>query len=1529
MANLVRYYFRKLGANFVDFKLDYPNSNLSLIGSDVVYVGSSGVDRVYVAKGVKFTFNNSGTGIDEIYLGGSLADYTSTAIGTSTLLLTSASKANTTITLASEDKVFFSDGSTSVKSLINYAASSTPFTLNTTENSLTLPSTNNLDSILRAYTKDPAGVVFAQPHAGVEFILTGHNGVDKVYVSKGGKVNANNLGTGVDLIYLTGSKNEYSPTAVGTSVLVLTKGTERVTLASEDRVIFADGSTLVKAAITAASGANWQALSLDSNTRTPGLVTDTQAPAMPTLALGAGVSGGATAAEATAATGVVSVLAESGSTVLLTFSDSASPMHTLLKTVIGTGSALAVTLQSGDIGSGAAQLQDGSITISATATDAAGNTSTAGTASFTLDTLAPSINASSFAVNENTQAVGTATLSNADSVTWALAGNGADNALFAIDPASGAITWLAASGPDFEAATQSAAGSNSYTLSVSATDAAGKQSTQAISVQLLDVNEAPVNVLPAALAVNEDTPLAITGISVSDVDAGSNGIASVQLSVVEGTLSVMADAAPGGLAAASISGNNSNSLTLTGNQAAINATLASLSYQGRLNFHGTDTLTVQTSDGASPALSSSNSVSISINSVNDAPTISGIPANTVWAFVSSVTNLDDFRVADVDSSTLYVTIIPFNGTIEGLSPGTSAGLTTSIDNNGTILLTGTADAINSKLATIRFRASAVGNARIDVDVSDVGPGDSTSHATGSYHFLVTYPPELSIASGQDAILNSRESSLTVQLAMTGLASGDSVQLKLDGSNLGSAYSITAADIYAGKASLTISKSSLGSDGSKAISAVVTHYGAELPASNTLNLTLDTVAPTLDLNSTTPGTGTITYILTTNATTFNSNTRILPSVAPITDADVLKIKLQFDYFLNGDHLKVGSIGATEQDLDLNSTINITATGVSLGSVTGVDYTYTASLLTLSKTDGSAFTGSTIAGLLAELQLKNASATSGLRSFAVHLIDIAGNDTVAYGLAVIGLPVSVLSIDSGQDAILNSAESSLTVQLAMTGLDFGDSVQLKLDGSNLGSAYSVTAADVYAAKASLTISKSSLGSDGSKAISAVVTHYGAELPASNTLNLTLDTVAPTLDLNSTTPGTGTITYILTTNATTFNSNTRILPSVAPITDADVLKITLQFDYFLNGDHLKVGSIGATEQDLDLNSTINITATGVSLGSVTGLDYTYAAATHLLTLSKTDGSAFTDSTIAGLLAELQLKNAFATSGRRNFAVHLIDIAGNDTLANGQAVISPPVPVLSIDSGQDAILNSAESSLTVQLAMTGLASGDSVQLKLDGSNLGSAYSVTAADISAGKASLTISKSSLGSDGSKAISAVVTHYDEVSPASNTLNLTLDTVAPTLDLNSTTPGTDTYTSILTTNATTFNSNTRILPSVAPITDADVLKITLDFRSFSIGDHLKVGSIGATEQDLDLNSLSNITATGVSLGSVTGVDYTYTASLLTLSKTDGSAFTGSTIAGLLAELQLKNASATSGLRSFDVHLIDIAGNDTVAYGSVVI
>ena len=502
MASLVRYFFRKLGANFVDFSLDYPDNGYTLNGTDVVFLGSTGVDRVYLQKGIKFNFSNSGAGTDEVYLDGNFADFTLSAKGSSTLVLTSAARANTQITLAQEDKVVFNNGSIAVADLISYAidrsanAATAAPSLNAAENALSLPSTRNADgtsnlsSILRAYTKDVNGAVFAQPSAGVTFIVTGHNGVDKVYVAKGGQVNANNLGGGIDLIYLTGFKSEYSASASGSSVLLLSKGTEKVTLASGDKIIFADGSTLVSAAITAAaSPAAWTALTLDGSSVTPGLapvlsiksgqdayldyleagtgldveinygklalgdtyqfrvagvlsagysvtatdvsshtisyhfsslvfptlfsgnktlsillsrngtpleesntlnlVGDIRPLGPPVITLGAGVSDGASQAEALAASGVVSVQGDAGSSVKITFTDSAA--RSLVKTLSATGAAQPVTLSSNELSS----LQDGSISVSANEQYAPlvsgfnTRSSTSSSASFTLDKNAP------------------------------------------------------------------------------------------------------------------------------------------------------------------------------------------------------------------------------------------------------------------------------------------------------------------------------------------------------------------------------------------------------------------------------------------------------------------------------------------------------------------------------------------------------------------------------------------------------------------------------------------------------------------------------------------------------------------------------------------------------------------------------------------------------------------------------------------------------------------------------------------------------------------------------------------------------------------------------------------------------------------------------------------------------------------------------------------------------------------------------------------------------------------------------------
>ncbi len=103
------------------------------------------------------------------------------------------------------------------------------------------------------------------------------------------------------------------------------------------------------------------------------------------------------------------------------------------------------------------------------------------------------------------------------------------------------------------------------------------------------VNDLPVNTVPGAQTVTEDTALSLGGISVADVE----GIATVQLGVPNGTVTVTLS----GGAMISAGANGTGTLTVAGSQAAINATLATLAYQGTLNYNGPDTLTVTSTDG--------------------------------------------------------------------------------------------------------------------------------------------------------------------------------------------------------------------------------------------------------------------------------------------------------------------------------------------------------------------------------------------------------------------------------------------------------------------------------------------------------------------------------------------------------------------------------------------------------------------------------------------------------------------------------------------------------------------------------------------------------------------------------------------------------------------------------------------------------------------------------------------------------------------------------------------------------------------
>src|SRR6202008_4949805 len=190
------------------------------------------------------------------------------------------------------------------------------------------------------------------------------------------------------------------------------------------------------------------------------------------------------------------------------------------------------------------------------------------------------------------------------------------------------------------------------TLTVVSADANGVTDSDAVSITVSSVNDGPVNTVPGAQSVNEDTALAISGVSVNDVDGN---LATTQLSVSNGVLNVSL----AGGAAISAGASGSSMLTLSGTQAQINAALASLSYQGNLNFSGADTLSVVSTD--SNGATDSDSVSITVIAVNHGPVNTVPGAQTVNE--DAVLSVGGISVNDIDGNLATTRLTVTNGTL--------------------------------------------------------------------------------------------------------------------------------------------------------------------------------------------------------------------------------------------------------------------------------------------------------------------------------------------------------------------------------------------------------------------------------------------------------------------------------------------------------------------------------------------------------------------------------------------------------------------------------------------------------------------------------------------------------------------------------------------------------------------------------------------------------------------------------------------------------------------------------------------------
>ena len=160
----------------------------------------------------------------------------------------------------------------------------------------------------------------------------------------------------------------------------------------------------------------------------------------------------------------------------------------------------------------------------------------------------------------------------------------------------------------------------------------GNDTNNTLDFGFLDPNDAPVITSPATASGNEDTSIAVTGISIADVDAGTADLL-VTLSIANGTLDL------GTTTGLTVIGENSGLVTLEGTLTNLNNALATLTFNPTADFNGSPvnlsiTANDQGATGPDPGLTGD------ANSEEDTATVA-ITVNAVVDIADDTVNLTE------------------------------------------------------------------------------------------------------------------------------------------------------------------------------------------------------------------------------------------------------------------------------------------------------------------------------------------------------------------------------------------------------------------------------------------------------------------------------------------------------------------------------------------------------------------------------------------------------------------------------------------------------------------------------------------------------------------------------------------------------------------------------------------------------------------------------------------------------------------------------------------------------------------------
>ncbi len=276
-------------------------------------------------------------------------------------------------------------------------------------------------------------------------------------------------------------------------------------------------------------------------------------------------------------------------------------------------------------------------------------------------------------------------------------------------------------------------GADSFTYHLS--DGLLTSNTATVSLAVAPVNDAPVNTVPGAQSLNEDSSLTFSlangnALSVADVDAGTAPV-RVTLTVTSGTLTLSGTTGldfSGAVPGAQGDGTADAAMTFAGTLADVSAALDGLFYVPNADYNGAAVLTLNVDDqgntGAGGALTDTDTVSLTVNPVNDAPVAEADKVVIVPAGSGEV-GLNIAAPTDVDGDTLTATILaaPTNGTLEkadGTVVGSGAILSGAELSGLTFTPTGAAGTTSSLTYSVSDGNGGNDSATVNLSLVDAG-----------------------------------------------------------------------------------------------------------------------------------------------------------------------------------------------------------------------------------------------------------------------------------------------------------------------------------------------------------------------------------------------------------------------------------------------------------------------------------------------------------------------------------------------------------------------------------------------------------------------------------------------------------------------------------------------------------------------------------------------------------------------------------------------------------------------------------------